>query len=194
VARQLSCGYSDTSRRLSPAPRSRERGVETSERVRRRSAASGSRRNKNFTSSLANGRRRFRLFQGAQIETEKQSAPHKRRKQMRIDKYLKNNFLNVDDIKASGPIQGTIACVTEGRFEKLNLIFDDGTQVSCNQTSCKALARAYGKESDGWIGKKVEVTLGKIQYNDETQEIILVKPISPAIAPPKPAFGDAISF
>jgi hypothetical protein len=77
----------------------------------------------------------------AQIETEKQSAPHNGESKMRIDKYLKNNFLNVDDIKASGPIQGTIACVTEGRFEKLNLIFDDGTQVSCNQCGSHRLHR-----------------------------------------------------
>jgi hypothetical protein len=116
---------------------------------------------------------------------------------MRIDKYLKNNFLNVEDIKASGPIRGTIAAVTAGRFEKLNLIFDDGTQVSCNQTSCKALARAYGKESDNWIGKEVEVTLGNILYDGEMSEAILIKPISPPIekkASPPSQFGDEIPF
>jgi len=116
---------------------------------------------------------------------------------MRIDKYLKHNFLNVDDVKAIGPIQGTIAGVAAGSFEKLNLIFDDGTQVSCNQTSCKALARVYGKESDDWIGKQVEVTLGNILWDGEMREAILVKPITPPIAKkasPPSKFGDEIPF
>jgi len=59
------------------------------------------------------------------------------------------------------------------------------------------LTRAYGKESDHWLGKEVELEVGEIQFRGESQEIILVKPISPPIgnkASPRPDPDDEIPF
>jgi hypothetical protein len=119
--------------------------------------------------------------------------PQARRKQrgeseMYIRKYLGNAFLKVDDIKASGPIRVTITDVSEGRFGKPDLTFDDGTRLSCNVTNVRALARAYGMESDDWVDKEVELVVGEIKYDSKMNEAILVKPISPPIkskSPPK---------
>jgi hypothetical protein len=107
-------------------------------------------------------------------------------------KYTGNVFRKVEHVKA-GPIRVTITGVSEGQYGKLDLTFDDGSQLSLNANNCLTLARAYGFESDNLIGKEVELTLGEIQYRGEPQQTILVKPISPP-AQPKPEFGDEIPF
>jgi hypothetical protein len=48
-------------------------------------------------------------------------------------------------------------------------------------------------ESDDWIGKEIELSLGEIEYQGTPQEAILVSPISPPIekkTPPKPKSSD----
>jgi hypothetical protein len=41
------------------------------------------------------------------------------------------------------------------------------------------LIRAYGANSDGWVGKEIELVLGKIKFQGELQDGVIVKPISP---------------
>jgi hypothetical protein len=116
---------------------------------------------------------------------------------MDVTKYVGKLFLKVDDIKASGPIRRTITKVSEGSFDKPDLTFDDGTQLSCGKINCGVLARAYGMKSNDWLGKEIELEVGKIKFQGEPQNVILVKPISPPIekkAPPPSQFGDEISF
>jgi hypothetical protein len=116
---------------------------------------------------------------------------------MDMSKYIGNVFLKVDDVKVSGPIRVRITDVSEGRFDKPDLTFHDGTQLSLNATNGRVLARAYGMDSDKWLDKEVELEVGEIQYQGEPQDIILVKPISPQIenkAPPKNLDSDEIPF
>jgi hypothetical protein len=114
---------------------------------------------------------------------------------MDLSKYIGNVFLKVDDIKASGPIQVAITDVTEGRFGKPDLTFDDGTRFSCNSTNVRVLVRAYGKESNNLIDKQIELSLGEVEFEGKPQEAILVKPVSQAInAPPKAEFDDGVPF
>jgi hypothetical protein len=196
---RLSCRYSDTSCRLQLGPRSRERGVETSTRIRRRSTAApshrSSRRIKDLTATLGDKRRfSFRLFQGADRDGKASAPQSKGENEMRMNKFVGKMFLKVDDIKASGPTRKTITEVSEGNFDKADLTFNDGTLLSSNKPNCSVLAHAYGMESDDWIGKEIELYLGEITFGGEPQAVILVKPISPPIAPPKPGFGDEITF
>jgi hypothetical protein len=135
----------------------------------------------------------------AQIETRNQGRRKKEEKSMDMSKYLGSVFLKVDDIKKTGPVQVTITDVSEGRFGKPDLTFDDGTCLSCNATNGRVLARAYGMDSDDWIDKRVELAVGEIKYDGKMNEAILVKPISPPIenkAPPKRSndIDDAIPF
>jgi hypothetical protein len=116
---------------------------------------------------------------------------------MDMSKYSGNVFLKVEDIKASGPIQVTITCVSEGRFGRPDLAFNDGTKLSLNGTNNGALLRAYGKESGDWIDKLIELRVGDLKYDGELREGILVKPLSPLIekkALPPSQFGDEIPF
>jgi len=112
---------------------------------------------------------------------------------MDMSKYIGNVFLKVEDVKASGPISKRITDVSEN-LGKPDLTFHDRTQLSLNNTNLRVLARAYGMESDDWLGKEIELEVGEIKFRGEPQEAILVKPITPPIAPPKPGFGDAIPF
>ena len=108
---------------------------------------------------------------------------------MDITKYLGSAFLRVGDVKVNGPIRMVIESVTEGKFDKPDLTFDDGTRLSLNVTNTRTLARAYGTDGAGWIGKEIELYLGETEYEGKLQESILVKPISPPIEkrpPPKP--------
>jgi len=41
------------------------------------------------------------------------------------------------------------------------------------------LVRAYGWDSDKWIGKVVELYAGETTFEKQAQQSVLVKPISP---------------
>jgi hypothetical protein len=100
---------------------------------------------------------------------------------MDISKYLGSAFLKVGDVKVNGPIRVVIESVTEGKFDKPDLTFDDGTRLSLSVTNTRTLARAYGTDGADWIGKEVELSVGETKYEGEPQESILIKPISPPV-------------
>jgi hypothetical protein len=110
-------------------------------------------------------------------------------KTMDMRKYSGAAFLKPDDVRA-GPLRKVIAGIAEGKYGKPDLEFDDGTKLGVNSTRNRALINAYGGESDGWLKKEIELSLGEAEYQGEMQESIVVKPISPAIkkkpSPPKP--------
>jgi hypothetical protein len=100
---------------------------------------------------------------------------------MDITKYLGSAFLKVGDVKVNGPIRLVIASTAEGKFDKLDPAFDDGTRLSLNVTNTRVLARAYGTDDADWIGKEIELNVGETEYEGKLQESILVKPISPPV-------------
>lgn len=79
-----------------------------------------------------------------------------------------------------GPRRDVIAGVAQGRFGP-EAEFQDGSKLSLNQTNLRKLADAWGTETDAWIGKEVELYAGKTQFNGETRDSVLVRPISAAI-------------
>jgi hypothetical protein len=94
-----------------------------------------------------------------------------------MKKYASEHFIKIDDVR-DGPIDGQIAAVRDGKYDKPDLIFESGDVLSLNATNRKALTRAYGTESDYWIGKQIEMFLGQIKYNGTYNDAVLVKPIS----------------
>jgi hypothetical protein len=101
---------------------------------------------KDVTASLANGWRLFIPSRSERDETEKQAGLKTRENEMRMEKFVGNMFLKVDDIKASGPIRKTITKVSEGSFDKPDLTFDDGTVLSSSKPN---LQRARACVRDG---------------------------------------------
>ena len=100
---------------------------------------------------------------------------------MDVSKYLGSTFLKVADVKVNGPIQVVIVSIVEGKFEKPDLVFDDGTRLSLNVTNTRILARAYGKDTAFWIDKEIELNVGETKYQGKPQESILITPISPPV-------------
>ena len=97
---------------------------------------------------------------------------------MDMSEYAGSRFLKVQDVKG-GAIRARIIKVDVGKYEKPNIHFDDATILSGNATNVRTLCRAYGNDSDGWLDKEIELTLGTIEYQGEDQEAIVVNPISP---------------
>ena len=100
---------------------------------------------------------------------------------MDVSKYLGSTFLKVADVKVNGPIRVVIASIVEGKFDKPDLVFDDGTRLSLNLTNTRTLARAYGKDTAFWIDKEIELNVGETEYQGKPQESILITPISPPV-------------
>ena len=99
---------------------------------------------------------------------------------MDMRKYAGDQFLRVDDVR-DGSLSVQIAGIKPGKFDKPDMIFETGEILSLNATNTKILVRAYGPNSDDWLGKKIELTLGQIEFQKKMQDAILVKPISPVL-------------
>jgi len=113
---------------------------------------------------------------------------------MDMTKYLGAAFLKIDDVKAAGPLQVKIVDIEEGQFDRPVASFDDGTRLTLNVGNTRILARAYGIDSDGWVGKQIQLELGSVEYQGAMQDSIVVVPISEAIPieqrpKPKPGTG-----
>jgi hypothetical protein len=99
---------------------------------------------------------------------------------MDMSKYSGGSFVKVADVK-DGPIQEQIAVVKLGKWDRPNLVFESGGMLSVNATNNAELLKAYGKNSDDWIGKEIELYLGEIEFQNQPQEAVLVRPISPPL-------------
>jgi hypothetical protein len=100
---------------------------------------------------------------------------------MDMRKFAGKSFIKVDDVR-NGPLQVKIAVVKQGQYDKPDLVFETGEILGLNATNTKALMRAYGPDSDDWVGKEIELYLGEVEYQGEMQPAVLVRPISPPIA------------
>jgi hypothetical protein len=116
-----------------------------------------------------------------------------------MKKFAGEHFIKVDDVR-DGSIQGQIAVVREGKYDKPDLVFESGDVLSLNATNTQTLIRAYGTDSDCWVAKQVEMFLGEIKYQGSDHEVVLVRPISPPLKPaskkkpPKADFNYEISY
>ena len=98
---------------------------------------------------------------------------------MNVLEWIGGTFLKPEDIGTT-PIVLTIVDVAEGKWQKPDLTFNNGSKLSLNKTNARTIARAWGYESDDWIDTQVELSVGLTTYNGEQQESILLKPITPA--------------
>jgi hypothetical protein len=115
---------------------------------------------------------------------------------MDMRKYSGSVFLKPEDLR-DGPITVTITDVSEGKYDKPNLHFKDGSRLSINTTNNRVLVRAYGHDSDDWVGKQIELTVGEVEFQGKIQDSILVNPISPTIEnkkSPKSDLDDDIPY
>jgi len=105
-------------------------------------------------------------------------------------KYLSASFVTLKDV-AEGPLQAVIGRVEEGKYEKLNLIFTDGTALSLNAGNTRTMVKAYGHKTEAWPGLTVELSAGETEYQGKPQPSVALMPISPPLAAAAKAAADA---
>jgi hypothetical protein len=91
-------------------------------------------------------------------------------------------FIKPDDVR-DGPREERIVNVYESeKYHCPVLDLESGDQFSVNATNTRILNKAYGWESDNWLGQVIELSLG--HYKDwrgdqpEEKETVVVRPIS----------------
>jgi hypothetical protein len=117
-------------------------------------------------------------------------------------KFLKGaTFLGVADV-SEGPLRAIVDRVEEGRYGKLNLIFPDLSALSINSTNNRELIRAFGPNTDDWLGHTIEMYAGMV-FGGKEQDAVLVRPVDvpkvtvsapPLIKPEDPEKNTDIPF
>jgi hypothetical protein len=95
-----------------------------------------------------------------------------------------SKFVKPDHVR-DGPLTTRILNVFKHeKFEQLVLELETGSQFTLNEGNTNALMKAWGHETDAWIGLEVELSLGtwKDWREDppEEKETVRAKAISPA--------------
>lgn len=97
---------------------------------------------------------------------------------MDISDQIITGFIKVHHLDQ--PRRDVIANVSQGRFGP-EAEFQDGSILSLNQTNLRTLANAWGTETAVWIGKEIEMYVGKVTYQGVERDSVLVRTISAAL-------------
>ena len=123
----------------------------------------------------------WRSAERSQISSAARSSP------MDMRKFSgSNTFIKVEDVR-SGALHEKIAGVAVGKFGKPDITFESGVKLSVNATNTKALIRAFGADSESWIGHDVELYLGSIEYQGRDQEAVLLRALEAAFGSSAPS-------
>jgi hypothetical protein len=100
-----------------------------------------------------------------------------RGKLMDMSKYAGAAFLGLDDV-VDAPIRAEIAAVELGNYDKPVLTFSNGFRFSLNVTNTQTLIKAWGSESDDWVGERLELYAGETKYQGEAKPSVLARPLA----------------
>jgi hypothetical protein len=142
--------------------------------------------------------------------------PNEKEKTMVDARKFASKYVKPDNVR-DGPIQTRIVSVLEDeRYDRLLLELETGSQFALNDGNTNTLIKAWGHDTDTWIGRELQLELGT--YKDwradppEQKETVRVRAISPAeaqngsapaakplppsrvVAPPKVDMDDEIPF
>ena len=92
---------------------------------------------------------------------------------MDMRKHAGENYLKIDDVR-DGPRRVTIALIKIGNYDRPEAIFDDDSILSLNVGNTRTLSKSYGADSKGWIGREIELQLGKDKYQGESRTALLL--------------------
>jgi hypothetical protein len=104
--------------------------------------------------------------------------------EMDMRPYGGSRFLKHEDV-VEGPLRKKIMKIAPGKYSPV-ATFDDEDQLSLNVTNTNALAKAYGWNSDSWIGHTVELYAGTTIYQGQERASVLVRPLTAATEAPTP--------
>jgi hypothetical protein len=92
-------------------------------------------------------------------------------------KHVGGMFIKVADVR-NGALRMQIAAINEGKYEKPDVVFETGETLTLNATNARILMRAYGPDSEDWIGKEIELYAGEVEFEKKMQPSVIVRPLS----------------
>ena len=100
-----------------------------------------------------------------------------------IDDVFSGVFLKAADLKGAEPtvtIESAVEWEKDGS-KKIDIGFvGKEKHLLANKTNCGRIAFMFGKETDGWIGKKIQLYTDLVDYQGKTVEAIRVRPVKAA--------------
>jgi hypothetical protein len=99
-------------------------------------------------------------------------------------KFLKAADLDEQDMSV---VIGRVEMETIGTDRRMLLYFNGKDKaLVCNKTNANSIAKAYGTDTDGWIGKPIVLFPTHVDYKGESVEAIRIKISKKAAAKPAP--------
>jgi hypothetical protein len=74
---------------------------------------------------------------------------------MDMTKFGGDQYLKVEDVRASGLVRVTIEAIEDGPFDKPVASLSDGSALQLNITNTRVLIRTWGPNSDDWINREI---------------------------------------
>ena len=108
-----------------------------------------------------------------------------------------SKYVKPDNVR-DGPIQTRIVNVFESeQYGRLALELETGSQFTLNDGNTNTLIKAWGHDTDAWIGQEIELFLGTYKdWKDDPpveKETVKVRAISPAKTPTQNGGAPAVS-
>ena len=98
---------------------------------------------------------------------------------MKLNEVFPSNFLKSDDLNDRDALATIATAEMEdiGNDRKLVLSFQGKSKrMICNKTNANRIAFLYGDDTDGWIGKEVDLTSEFVEFQGRTVKGLRIKP------------------
>jgi hypothetical protein len=97
---------------------------------------------------------------------------------MDMRKYA-SGFIIPDDVRAGPRLERIISVYISDKHEVPVLELESGDQFLAWPSTGRVLARAYGFDSDDWLGHSIELSLGNYtDKNGDAKDTVILKPVS----------------
>ena len=114
-----------------------------------------------------------------------------------IDDVFGGAFLKAADLKGAEPtvtIESTEIKKMPDGTHKVDIGFvGKEKHLLANKTNSSRIAFIHGKETEGWVGKKIQLYTDLVDFQGNTVEAIRVRPVKAAEPARKPAPTDEFS-
>src|SRR5262245_8962207 len=97
-----------------------------------------------------------------------------------------SRFVKPDDVREGPLVTRIVSVLEDDKYARLLLELETGSQIALNGGNTNTLIKAWGHETNAWVGHEVELQLGT--YKDwradppEEKETVKAVPVSPGAA------------
>lgn len=97
------------------------------------------------------------------------------------NEFFPSKYLKADDFEDDSPVvviaRITVEEVGKDRDRRPILFFEgEAKGIVLNKTNASNISKAYGSDTDNWIGKKVQIGTEMVSFNGETKPAIRLYP------------------